>query len=140
MTLLRSQYLLDIRTYFEGHRGALASKGELDFEEETDPLVTEELWEVVLSLKSDVYLVLTVWGDSRATFVVRESTKKRRHKLLLRVRDFPLLAPPSEVFDSFKNAASRLYSLSTPPGTEPDRALLAELRASWLSLSHEKLH
>jgi hypothetical protein len=138
--MLKSQYLLDIKAYFESRRGALAYKGEFEFEEESDLLVTEELWEAVLWLKSDVYLVLTVWGDSRATFVVRENTKKRMHKLLLRVREFPLLAPPSAVFEAFKDAASRLYSLSTPPDTESDSAILNELRTRWLSLSDAELH
>lgn len=140
MTALRSAYLLDVKRYFEAHRGALVSKGELEFEEEADPLVTEELWEVVLWLKSDIYLVLTLWGDSRATFVVRESTKKRRHKLLLRVREFALLASPSDIFEAFKNAASRLHALSTPPGSESDQAIFDELRRGWLSLSRAELH
>jgi hypothetical protein len=132
---LHSSYLSDIRSYFRKHRGALSFLGTLEFEEEDHPELSEELWEVVLWLRFDVYLVLTVWGDSRATFVVRESAKKRMHKVLLRVMDFPLLASAESVFLTFRKSAATLHRLSMPPGSQADRRILASVRALWLDIS-----
>ena len=127
--------------YVRESESVLRSKGKLEFEHEPNSRVTGELWEVVLWLVSDVYVVLTVWADSVATFVVRESTRKRLHKVLLRVDEFPLLAPPARVFDAFKDSAASLYCLSTPPlGTEADNLLLDEIRTCWLGLSRAQLH
>jgi hypothetical protein len=139
MSSLHSEYLQDIREAFEAHRKALAYHGKLQFEDEPNELVTRELWEVALRTPK-LSLALTVWGDSIATLIVREGSRKRAGKVLLRLEEFPLLATPEAIYLAFIESASSLVLLLRPPDPSPDQELLDRLRAQWLALSKQELH
>jgi len=88
--------------------------------------------------RTDLYLyhVLTIWGDGIATYVVRESVQKRLHRLLLRVREFSLHAPASDVLRTFETSRDLLDSMGFPPGSTPhDREQLAAIDMAWRALS-----
>ena len=89
----------------------------------------------------EVYQGLTVWGDQLATYAVRECTRKRMYKLVLHVKDFPLLTSPEQIVETFLWAGTQLYLLSSAPGSSTtDRPLLDEIRGRWLSLSESATH
>ena len=143
-SLLRSQFLLDVKAQFSlGRRGW---PGELvEFEEEQGASVLDESLEVLRHVGRGhelfVYQTLTIWGDQVATYAVRESVRKRRFRLMLRIREFPLSASPASIVATYWWASDQLKQLSVPPGgTRDDRALLRDIETRWLELSGSASH
>ena len=136
---LRSMFLIDLRRQFEVGPKGRPAKHALEFAEEVSESPLRESLEVLRDLRARnqyVYQSLTVWGDQVATFTVRESLRKRRHKILLQIPEFPVVAPLERVVETFWWAHDRLLKLGTPPGfSSGDRVLLNDIEQRWLALS-----
>lgn len=134
---LRSQFLLDIQASFLA--GPRQWVRELEFEEVGEEIVSHEALAVVSKIhvrELYVYQQLTVWGDQVARFSVREDSRKRQDRVLLRVDEFALGVEPKKIVEVFQWADLRLSSLDTPPGnSEGDRRLLRAIEEEWLKIS-----
>ncbi len=88
-----------------------------------------------------VYQSLTIWGDQVASYTVRESVKKRSHRLLWQVHEFPLTASPARVPQVYLRCVDILRGLEVPPGESAHDVLLFEqIDGEWSSLSRAQSH
>ncbi|MFN0252819.1 MAG: hypothetical protein ACKV2T_38450 [Kofleriaceae bacterium] len=141
---MRSQFLLDVKAQLKLGRRGWPNKGLLEFTEESNDSMLRESLEILQDVtrrELRVYQTLTIWGDQVATYSVRETVGKRMYKLVVRVREFPLISTPERIAEAYWWSSDQLVELGVPPGkTQKDRELLERISQRWLELASEDAH
>ncbi len=142
--VLRSQFLIDLKEPFETPQHKW-QKDLVEITEEAGESVLDESLEILSYVSRGqelfVYQSLTIWGDQVATYTVRESIKKRLHRLLWQVDEFPLITTPARVAQAYWRCVDSLRKLGVPPGESPhDVLLFKQIEREWLNLSRDQAH